>query len=188
MLTRPLPSYCWGLGISTRAWNENLIQQGRRGAQERKEWRQRGCERTKTEKNTLKLGGQVQSLEEGFVLVFASVCVAASICSVLLCFSMQCLNSLVSFLPSVSLVLLSFSKPVGQLERGRRKEEGERSVFIIEAGSADVLSSLSAHILPLALFSVSSSTSPTPSLFLWFYSPITLPVQMPLSLCFTRCQ
>lgn len=53
--------------------------------------------------------------------------------------------------------------------RERRKEErdikGERSVFIIEVGSADVLSYLSAHILPLALFSVSFFTSPAPFLY-----------------------
>lgn len=86
---------------------------------------------------------------------------------------------LFSFLPSVSRVLLSFTQAVGHSEieeggekkREERSSEGERSVLIIEAGSADVPSSLSARILPLALFSVSffSITSFLPQLVDLFF-------------------
>lgn len=59
-------------------------------------------------------------------------------------------------------------------------------MFIIEVGSADVLSSLSTHILPLALFSVSHfSHHPLTHLLmdLSFNLPLNLSTDLNVSLC-----
>lgn len=90
------------------------------------------------------------------VLLCASVSVAGSICSGLTVL-LKCSFKMFQLWPSVSPVPSWFTKAVGQSARGEGKTEskGERSVFIIEVGSADVLSSLSTQILPLACFSVS---------------------------------
>lgn len=95
-------------------------------------------------------------------------------------------------LPSVSpdFCAPSLERPVlqrgwGQWGRGRvgrmyeSDSEGARSVLIIGVGSADVPSSLSARILPLALFSVSffNITCSAPPLVGLFFS---------LSVCLVR--
>lgn len=87
----------------------------------KKEWRYSGCKRREKGKNE----PSPQQAGGNSVLVSASVSVAASICSVLLYLSMF-LNFSGFFLPSVSPVLPSFSEPVGQLERGERREERQR--------------------------------------------------------------
>lgn len=68
---------------------------------------------------------------------------------------LSCHLSLEFSSPSLKQLVIERERRGGRKEREERGSEGERSVLIIEAGSADVPSSLSARILPLALFSVS---------------------------------
>lgn len=140
-------------------------------------------EHRKERRRKWKDNGQMQILEEeDFVVVPASVSV--SICSVLL-YHVFVVSTFCGFFFAICLSSPSLLLWTSWFVRERRKEErgikGERSVFIIEVDSADVLSYLSTHILPLALFSVSFFTSPAPFLYFWILIILVLSTNINVS-------